>query len=53
MEPPKSPERCAIATLSNQHESRTFCPREGIELPLAVSKSVNANISDPWRWWPI
>jgi hypothetical protein len=31
---PKSAKRCAIATLPNQHESGTFCPCEGGEVPL-------------------
>jgi hypothetical protein len=33
---PKSPQRCAIATLPNQHESGTLRPGEGLEVPLAA-----------------
>jgi hypothetical protein len=33
---PKSAERCAIATLPDQHESGTFSPRGGVKVLLAA-----------------
>jgi hypothetical protein len=32
----KSPKRCAIATLPNQHESGTFSPAKAMKPPLAA-----------------
>src|SRR5471030_2130523 len=52
-EMPKSPERCAIATLPDRHESGTFCPDEDINchwrsyLPPPPAITALATLIDP------